>query len=121
MSDSQFSRHKRSLLSDCVESPWPNGRPSRIGVISNPLSGGNQNGLGPIHQVIRRHPEVVHLEASTPEEVFSVLESFASANVDFIAVNGGDGTIQAVLTAISTWRNPSKCTYPTPHRISSSC
>ncbi len=72
----------------------------RIGVISNPLSGGNQNGLGPIHQVIRQHPEVVHLEASTPEEVHSALESFATERVGLIAVNGGDGTIQAVLTGL---------------------
>ena len=96
----QFNQHKQSQPSDCYESPWPDGQPSRIGVISNPLSGGNQNGLGPIHQVIRRHPEVAHLEARTPEEVFSVLKSFASDNVDLIAVNGGDGTIQAVLTGL---------------------
>lgn len=80
--------------------PWPEGRPARIGVLSNPLSGSNRNGLGRIHQVIRHYPAVVHQEARTPDEVFAALKAFAGQDVDLIAVNGGDGTIQAVLTGI---------------------
>ena len=79
---------------------WPNGRPSRIGVLSNPLSGSNRNGLARIHQVIRQHPAVAHREARTPDEVLAALKAFAGRDIDLIAVNGGDGTIQAVLTGI---------------------
>ena len=101
MSVPKSSQHKRSQPADCVASPWPNEQPSRIGVLSNPLSGSNQDGLGPIHQVVRRHPEVLsHREASCPEDVYAALEAFADDGIDLIAINGGDGTIQAVLTGL---------------------
>lgn len=79
---------------------WPNGRPPRVGVLSNPLSGSNSDGLGRIHQVIRQYPELVHQEARTPSEVLAALERFAAQDTDLIAINGGDGTIQAVLTGL---------------------
>ncbi len=79
---------------------WPNGRPPRVGVLSNPLSGSNSDGLGRIHQVVRQYPGLVHQEARTPGEVLTALERFAAQNVGLIAINGGDGTIQAVLTGL---------------------
>jgi len=100
MSDHPFSQHARPQPVDAADLPWPGGRPSRIGVLSNPLSGGNRDGLGRIHQVVRRHPDVVHLEACQPEEVNAALDAFAADGIDLIAVNGGDGTVQAVLTGL---------------------
>lgn len=100
MPDHPFNQQQRPQPVKAVALPWPDGRPPRIGVLSNPLSGGNRYGLGRIHQVVRRYPDVVHLEASKPEAVAAALAAFAADEVDLVAVNGGDGTIQAVLTGL---------------------
>lgn len=71
-----------------------------IGVVINPLSGGNRNGLGEVRSVIHAHPQVVHCDVQTPSDVLAALQDFARQDVDLLAVNGGDGTVQAVLTAL---------------------
>ena len=76
------------------------GRRPRIGVVINPLSGGNLNGLGDIRRVINDYPQVVHCDVQTPQDVLAALRDFANHEVDLVAVNGGDGTVQAVLTAL---------------------
>jgi hypothetical protein len=78
-------------------------------MISNPLSGGNRRGLGAVRAALARRPEVRHREARNPEEAAWAVAEFADRGVDAIAVNGGDGTIQAVLTAIFLCRG-----YPSP-------
>ena len=72
----------------------------RIGVVINPLSGGNLNGLGDIRRIIDDHPQVVHCDVQTPQDVLAALRDFARQEVDLLAVNGGDGTVQAVLTTL---------------------
>ena len=72
----------------------------RLGVISNPLSGGNRKGLGAVREALADRPGVIHREARTPDDVAWVIDRFAGEGVDVIAINGGDGTIQAVLTAL---------------------
>ena len=76
------------------------GRTPRIGVLINPLSGGNKNGLGSIRDVIAKHPHVRPCDVQTPEDVLAALRAFAEAKIDLVTVNGGDGTVQAVLTAL---------------------
>ena len=76
------------------------GRNPRIGVLVNPLSGGNRNGLEAVRKKIAEYPQVVLSEVQTPPEVLSALSEFARKNVDLVAVSGGDGTVQAVLTAL---------------------
>lgn len=78
----------------------PHGQMLRIGMLSNPLSGGNRKGLEAIRKVLTGHPQVIHREVQTPANVASALADFAREEVDIVAVNGGDGTIQAVLTAL---------------------
>ncbi len=75
-------------------------RRPRIGVVINPLSGGNLNGLDDIRRIINEYPQVVHCDAQTPQDVLAALRDFANHEVDLVAVNGGDGTVQAVLTAL---------------------
>ncbi len=76
------------------------GQTPRIGIVINPLSGGNLNGLGEIRSIIDAHPEVVHCDVRTPQDVLEALTDFARRGVDLLAVNGGDGTVQAVLTTL---------------------
>ena len=72
---------------------------SRLGVISNPVSDGN-----------RGHPAIAGFAASHPELIFAappavaalpdVLADFARRGVDVLGVDGGDGTLRDVLTAL---------------------
>jgi hypothetical protein len=73
-------------------------------VISNPLSGGNRRGLAAIHRILRDRPEIPHCEARSAQDVREVLADFARRGVELVAVNSGDGTIQAVMTALFSRR-----------------
>jgi hypothetical protein len=66
----------------------------KFGVIYNPASAANL-GQAPLRAV-----GVACGTPQTREELVSVLRSFARAEVNIVAVSGGDGTIREVLTAI---------------------
>jgi len=72
----------------------------RIGMLNNPLSGGNRRGLQKIRKAAAAHPEVFQREVQTPTDVRETLADFARQEVNTLVVNGGDGTVQAALTAI---------------------
>ena len=76
------------------------GRSLRVGVLSNPLSGGNRKGLADVRAILASQSQVSHREVQTPADVVSALADFARQEVEVITVNGGDGTIQAVLTGL---------------------
>lgn len=71
-----------------------------IGVLSNPLSGANRKGFGGIKKLLAGYPGIAHQEVMESEEITKALGKFASDQVNLIVVNGGDGTIQAVLSAL---------------------
>ena len=76
------------------------GRALRVGVLTNPLSGGNRQGGRAVQRVIAaRQPMSCH-DVRTPADVATALGDCARQEVDVVAVNGGDGTIQAVLTTL---------------------
>lgn len=90
--------HARSTPSPVV--PVGGGRPLRVGFLNNPLSGGNRRRLGPVRRVLDAHAEVRRHDVETPADVAAALEDFARRGIDVVTINGGDGTVQAVLTAI---------------------
>jgi hypothetical protein len=72
-----------------------------IGMLSNPLSGGNRKGFKQIRQIAAAaRPPVLQREVQTPSDVDSTLAEFARRGINVLVVNGGDGTVQAVLTSI---------------------
>ena len=75
------------------------GRP-RIGVLVNPYSGGNRNGLEAVRDVICDDPRIYHYDVQTPQDVLTALIDFARNDVNLVVLNGGDGTVQAALTVI---------------------
>ena len=79
----------------------------RIGVISNPSSGGNRKGLQPVERMLAACGRALHRQAVDPEQVKAAIRDFACHGVDLVVVNGGDGTIHAVLTELFTteWPN----------------
>ncbi len=72
----------------------------QVGVLTNPRSGGNKKGLGEIYNILTQWPEVLHREAFTLEGMTEALSFFAKNGVELVIINGGDGTVQAVLTLI---------------------
>ncbi len=73
----------------------------RIGMLHNPLSGGNRNGLKKIREAVAAaQPSALQRDVQTPSDVSQTLQDFARQEVNIVAVNGGDGTVQAALTAI---------------------
>ncbi|MGD9192820.1 MAG: hypothetical protein PVH58_12915, partial [Desulfobacterales bacterium] len=49
----------------------------RIGVLINPLSGNNRNGLDTIRKIIADFPRGLQRDVQTPEDIRSALEYFA--------------------------------------------
>lgn len=73
----------------------------RLGVISNPLSGANKRrGLDDIRRLLAQHPGIRYHEVRTAADVASALREFAHAEVGTVAINSGDGTVQAALTSL---------------------
>lgn len=79
---------------------FSNEKLKRVVVLSNPLSGGNKKGLGPVNEALTDHRQTLHREVRNLADAASALAESAQREVDVVAVNGGDGTIQAVLTAL---------------------
>lgn len=75
-------------------------RPRRVGVLINPKSGTNRQGLQALLRVLDQHKTVIHQYVVSPTSVVSALSAMAAQRVDVLAVCGGDGTIQAALTAL---------------------
>lgn len=76
------------------------GHEPRIGVLLNPLSGKNRQGLKNISQTISKYPQAFQQNVQTPRDIHEALFDFASHKVDLIVISGGDGTVQAVLTVL---------------------
>ena len=76
--------------------------PGSVGVISNPASRHNaRGGLSAIDAALAAHPTIRHRLARTPDEIEAALAELAAAGVSCVALNGGDGTLQAALTALA--------------------
>ena len=73
----------------------------RVAVLSNPLSRRNRGkGMGEVRKLLGESSGVLHYEVKTPAEIAAALEELAHAEVGVVVVNGGDGTVQAALSAL---------------------
>jgi len=81
-------------------------RPLRLGVINNPRSGQNaRHGLlDRVRDALREYPQVPHFEEDTLDGMMAAAHELMTREAELIVVNGGDGTVQAVLTGLL--RNP---------------
>ena len=92
-----MAKRKLSDHSQSISAPV---KPLQVGVLNNPLSGANRKGLGAIRKVLAAYPQVSDRNVQTPADVASALADFARREVNLVAINGGDGTIQAALTVL---------------------
>jgi hypothetical protein len=72
----------------------------RIGVISNPRSRANRRGLQHVAPVLAGHPHARHYVLEEGTELSEILSDCARRALTLLAINGGDGTVQAVLTGL---------------------
>ncbi|MES2136176.1 MAG: diacylglycerol kinase family protein [Pseudomonadota bacterium] len=76
---------------------WP--RP-RIALLSNPKSTGNLAQLPRIREYCDAHPDVFHYEVEHVSQIGEAMKSIARVRPRVLAINGGDGTVQATLTEL---------------------
>lgn len=83
-----------------LSKPALTARQLRLGILYNGHSGDNRKNPGAFSKFQQAHPQIAHHEVRTPEEVADALGEFARQGINVVAVNGGDGTVQAVLSAL---------------------
>lgn len=72
----------------------------RIGIISNPKARRNRSQLPEVGRIVANHPAIHHFVPSHQGEAITALQQFATAGVNVLAINGGDGTVARVLTEL---------------------
>lgn len=87
---------------DC---PWGGahpcrGRRPRIALLSNPRSTGNIAQLPRIRAYCADHPDVFHYEVEHASQIGEAMKVIARVQPKVLAINGGDGTVQAALTEL---------------------
>ena len=77
----------------------------RIALISNPKSTGNIAQLPRIRAFCAEHPDIFHYEVEQADQIGDALKTIARVNPTMLVINGGDGTVQAVLTELHNGRH----------------
>jgi Diacylglycerol kinase catalytic domain len=72
----------------------------RIALLSNPKSTGNLAQLPRIREYCADHPDIFHYEVEHASQIGEAMKSIALVRPKVLAINGGDGTVQAVLTEL---------------------
>lgn len=73
---------------------------TRIALLSNPKSTGNIAQLPRIREYCDSHPDVFHYEVEEVSQIGEAMRIIARVKPSVLAVNGGDGTVQAALTEL---------------------
>ena len=72
----------------------------RIGVVNNLRAGKSQEQVSRMLGFLRSHPDVLHVETDNVGVMPEALAELSRQEVDLLVVNGGDGSLQYVLTEI---------------------
>ena len=72
----------------------------RIALISNPKSTGNLAQLPRIRAFCSMHPDIFHYEVERADQIGEAMKMIAMIRPSVLAINGGDGTVQAILTEL---------------------
>ena len=77
----------------------------RIALLSNPKSTGNIAQLPRIREYCDSHPDVFHYEVEEASQIGDAMRIIARVRPTVLAINGGDGTVQASLTELYNGRH----------------
>ncbi len=72
----------------------------RIALLSNPRSTGNIAQLPRIREYCADHPDIFHYEVEHASQIGEAMKIIARVRPKVLAINGGDGTVQAALTEL---------------------
>ena len=72
----------------------------RIALLSNPKSTGNLAQLPRIREYCADHPDLFHYEVEHADQIGHAMEVISRVRPKVLAINGGDGTVQAALTEL---------------------
>jgi hypothetical protein len=72
----------------------------RVALLSNPRSTGNIAQLPRIREYCAEHPDIFHYEVEHASQIGEAMKIIARIHPKVLAINGGDGTVQAALTEI---------------------
>ena len=73
---------------------------NRLGVIINPRSRHHRRNIRRTREILRQWPAVSAVEIDSIDQIHGELARFAENEIGIVAISGGDGTIQAVMTAL---------------------
>ena len=73
---------------------------SRIALLSNPKSTGNLAQMPRIRAFCANHPDIFHYEVEQADQIGEAMRTIARIGPAVLAINGGDGTVQAALTEL---------------------
>lgn len=72
----------------------------RIGVLINLRANHNGAKVARVRRALQRYPSLVHVETTEDRQVAEALTCLLQRGIDILAVHGGDGTLQRVLTEV---------------------
>jgi hypothetical protein len=72
----------------------------QVALINNLRAGRSNEQVARILSLLRDHPEILHVETDSAGALPDAIADLARRRVDLLLVNGGDGTLQHVLTEI---------------------
>src|SRR3546814_2253019 len=68
--------------------------------LSNPRSTGNRALLPRVREYCAAHPDIFHYEVEHVDQIGEAIRTIAMVSPRVVAINGGDGTVQAALTEL---------------------
>ena len=71
-----------------------------VALLSNPRSTGNRSQLPRVREFCAAHPDIFHYEVEDVEQIGEAIRTIAMVSPRVVAINGGDGTVQAALTEL---------------------
>ena len=71
-----------------------------VALLSNPRSTGNRSLLPQVREFCAAHPDIFHYEVEDVGQIGEAIRTIAMVNPSVVAINGGDGTVQAALTEL---------------------
>jgi len=74
----------------------------RSAILTNPHSSRNRRHLPRLRALMRKHRDIRHIETASLADLPAAVETLLADGVELLGINGGDGTIHLVLSAL--WR-----------------